>query len=461
MLLLQISNVYSRPAFRVFINPWDLVDSNRLIIHGNTKFLATIEDLEPPDNSGSSKMGESMLPQPQQIPIHTHAAVRYHPQMEPQIQGITVNQRPYEYLALSKDEIRLFLLFPGKQSEPIHGMIFTVPSIKDAGNFRTLSYEWGERKKEKQILTENGVLKIWGSLHSLIMTLREEESPAVFWIDAICINQIDDKEKIQQIRLLPEIFQHASRTLAFLGSDRRSDDAVETLLQIRAKLDGSRAWPKGLKQVPESWKNESKPCSNDLVWQDVKRFFDRTWFKRAWIVQEVVAAPTVTLVCGKWTVDWEDIHLAMEVVQQEPHLPEDIAASWAPFSTLSSLREWEARQRRFSLLRLLDTFHYMNSTLKRDHFFALLGLAADGDKQDFAPQYGTTNFASIACQYGRAFVKQGKGARLLQKAGIAGRSVDGQTRFPSWLPDFTTKPKDRLFDLHDRGILFNASKGVE
>lgn len=132
-----------------------------------------------------------------------------------------------------------------------------------------------------------------------------------------------------------------------------------------------------------------------------------------------------------------------------------------PVSTLTSLREWEARKRRFNLLTLLDTFHYLDSTLKRDHLFALLGLARDGNEKDFTPQYGSTDFASVACRYGQGFVRQGYGIHLLRQAGIAGRSELEQLRFPSWLPDFTKKSKNRLLDLHDRGLICNASKGVQ
>lgn len=449
---MKISNVYSEPTLEVFLNPWELVISNSLVIRSNTKFHATLESPKPP--GGSFERDASLRSK-------LRATPGFQTQMEPCLTVIAPNQSSYKYSVLYEGEFRLFLLFPGERSEPIRGMLFTASSTKDAGNFRTLSYEWGKKKQERHIFTESGVLKIWESLHDAILNLRDEMSAAVLWIDAICINQSDDEEKIHQIRLLPQIFQQASQTIAFLGSDRNSDDAIETLLQIRAKLDGPRTWPKGLKHVPHSWTNESKPNPKDPIWQDIRQFFGRTWFRRAWIVQEAVAAPTVTVFCGKWVVDWEDIHSVMEVLQREPHLPDDVIASWGPFLTLSSLRDSEARQRRFDLLTLLDTFQFLDSTLKRDRFFALLGLAADGNEEAFAPQYGFTDFASIACRYGQAFVKQGNGVHLLRQAGIAGRSVLAQDRFPSWLPDLTTKPTNRLLDAHNRGVIFNASRGVK
>ena len=382
-------------------------------------------------------------------------------QPDPIFTGNALTQSPFKYVSLAQGELRLFILFPGKRSDPICGTLSTASSVKEAGNFRTLSYEWGNKKSTRLIFTGSGVLRVWEALYNTIIALRDEENATVFWIDALCINQEDDQEKIHQIQMLPQIFQQASRTVAFIASDGQSDDAIETLLQIRAKLDGSENWPQKLKRIPESWSGESKPRPDDPIWQSIKQFFDRTWFRRAWIVQEAVAAPTVTVVCGKWIVDWEDLHSAMEVVRQEPHLPKDIAASWMPFSVLTRLREWEARNCRSNLLMLLDTFHYLDSTLKRDHLFALLGLAHDGNEKEFTPQYGSTDFSTIACRYGQVFVRQGYGIHLLRQAGTAGRSEPEQRRFPSWLPDFTKKPKNRLLDLHDRGLNYNASKGVK
>lgn len=446
MILIKINNVYSKPNYELVIDPWRRV----MLDIRNRKFNAKLIHLRPQSMVNPYKKTFVNTPlnglRTQDDPIFTTD--------EP-------TQSSFEYVPLAKGELRLFILLPGKRSDPVRGTLSTASSIEEVGSFRALSYEWGTKTQSKLIFTESGVLRVWDALHNTIIALREEKSAAVFWIDAICINQEDDQEKIHQIRMLPMIFQRASRTVAFIASDRQSDEAIETLLQIRAKLDDPGLWPQKLKIIPESWVRQPKPHSGDPIWQDIKHFFNRTWFRRAWIVQEAVAAPTVTVVCGKWIFDWEDLHSAMEVVRQEPHLPKDIAVSWVPFSTLTSLREWEARKCRFNLFTLLDTFHYLDSTLKRDHLFALLGLARDGDEKEFAPQYGSTDFASVACQYGQGFVRQGYGIHLLRQAGIAGRSELEQERFPSWLPDFTKKTSDRLLNLHDRGMICNASKGMK
>jgi hypothetical protein len=209
---------------------------------------------------------------------------------------VGLNENHYTYHRLAKGEMRLFMLFPGQEGDPIRGIIFTVSSIDNAGPYRTLSYEWGKKHEEMKIYTDSGVLTVWKALHDTLVHLREK-SPYVLWIDAICINQKDNAENTDQIRLLPKIFQYARRTPAFLASDDDSHDVIRTLLQISYKRDTSRLWPGNLGDVPKHWRNLSKPAMNDPVWQDVKFFFDRTWFRRAWIVQKAVAAPTVTIVC--------------------------------------------------------------------------------------------------------------------------------------------------------------------
>jgi hypothetical protein len=52
----------------------------------------------------------------------------------------------------------------------------------------------------------------------------------MLWVDTICINQKDNTEKAQQIRLLPKIFQNTASTYAFLKGGKGSDAAIRMLM---------------------------------------------------------------------------------------------------------------------------------------------------------------------------------------------------------------------------------------
>jgi hypothetical protein len=120
------------------------------------------------------------------------------------------------------------------------------------------------------------------------------------WADAICINQDDNKEKSRQIRLIAQVFQSAAFLIAYLGQEEGgSDPALRTLMQIRAKEANLKEWPKSLLPMP-SWEENGIPSTNDKVWKVIGTLFSRKWFRRVWIIQEVVAAASIKVVCGKW-----------------------------------------------------------------------------------------------------------------------------------------------------------------
>jgi hypothetical protein len=338
-----------------------------------------------------------------------------------------------------------------------------------------LSYVWGTHPQTEELVTPDGILQITPSLSKALRGLRHKQHPIMLWVDAICINQDDNEEKADQIRLLPRIFQNATSTYAFLEGDEESDAAIEMLMQLRAKaahegllqrdtastssnaLDSkdysesettgddatetgdasrshngqlSRDWPRNLPRVSESWAHRRTPCLNDAIWSSVKNLSDLPWFRRVWIIQEIVAATHVRIVCGKWVINWQDLHSAVEVIDHEVQLSDidlsNLKSSWEPFLSLAAHREWEANRYRWSLIMLLENFRYVQSTLCRDRFFALLGLASDGDEEEFEPDYKSP-IESVVLKFAQVFVRQGRGMQLLYRAGLNHWS----DRFPS------------------------------
>ena len=175
------------------------------------------------------------------------------------------------------------------------------------------------------------------------------------------------------------------------------------------------------------------------MWKDIGELFQRKWFERVWVVQELVLASKVRVVCGKWDVNWDDIFSALEICKkriEKVRLPNlqlrhDFAHAQHAFAlglTRRMFKDLRVSRRRFSLLYLLDTFAHTDSTEERDKLFALLGLAYDAGDEAFNPDYSSP-FEVVVLRYATAFVERGDALELLYRAG-ASKSYN----FCSWIP---------------------------
>ncbi|KAF2129618.1 hypothetical protein P153DRAFT_431538 [Dothidotthia symphoricarpi CBS 119687] len=493
-ILVRLSDVYSMDTLSVdlFINPWRLFNSGNLTLENDWILTGTLQD------SGSGSMRKRRKLYTPSIPWDVRQALGK-PQNYSDSRRGCQNERAYTYQAMEPEGIRLVHLLPGESVDSLQGVILHVSSVSPPP-YRALSYVWGTDLRTHELMTPDGVLRITQSLDKALRSLRPKTQPLILWVDAICINQIDDREKEKQIRLMPQIFQNASFTYVFLDGDQDSDIAIETLMQIHVKAaseEQSRhgrfksnsthqkskshlryenasegrtlftqessenetdqeGWPDYLPKVPASWSERCIPQIDDDIWDSVKALFSLSWFHRVWIIQEVVMAHNVRIVCGRWIVDWSDLHHAMGIVDRQFQLADTdmtlLRPSWESFLSLAAQREWEARQRRWPLLMLLEHFRSAESTLSRDRLFALLGLACDGDEADFEPDY-KSSLEEVLLRFARVFVRQGRGMQLLYLAGLNNRSH----RFPSWIPDWTIRKPNRLHDFSEGDITFAAS----
>ncbi|KAK1752616.1 heterokaryon incompatibility protein-domain-containing protein [Echria macrotheca] len=113
-------------------------------------------------------------------------------------------------------EIRLFVLFPGKDSEPIQGSLRNA-SLDGRPEFEALSYVWGERDSPRSITLDGEGFHVTPNLYAALCALRRPASSRTLWIDAICIDQHNVDEKNHQVPLMARIYKQASRVTAWLG----------------------------------------------------------------------------------------------------------------------------------------------------------------------------------------------------------------------------------------------------
>lgn len=121
--------------------------------------------------------------------------------------------------------IRLATLLPSanddKQVEVILSEIELDSSPASQTSYEALSYVWGSRDGTLPVLCDSKILLVTSNCLSALQHLRLPDVKRVLWVDAICINQEQNKdgldERATQVPLMGEIYASAQRTLCWLG----------------------------------------------------------------------------------------------------------------------------------------------------------------------------------------------------------------------------------------------------
>ena len=79
--------------------------------------------------------------------------------------------------------------------------------------FDALSYAWGKEKCPRKVLLDGHHVSIGLNLERALCELRRSYSGRLLWIDALCINQEDVKERSQQVQLMGRIFSSAEQVI--------------------------------------------------------------------------------------------------------------------------------------------------------------------------------------------------------------------------------------------------------
>lgn len=260
---------------------------------------------------------------------------------------------------------RLFYLEPCEdQTAIIRGSLrpMTFPPVEtDTANaWQALSYAWGDSTRKVSILLDRGHFEITRNLHEALCHLRDKVSTRVLWIDAICINQEDRKEKSSQVAMMYEIYASAPQVHVDLGS---SDSDMDFALQNLSTYDF----------------NDHK--TRRLFHPGLEKLFSKSWFSRVWVVQEVAAAKTQPMVrCGSFLIPWHDISVALGKMSTEQliHSYHGISDPIAGIRQLS-LRGGNPGKDgvvNYEFFKILHMTRDREATEPRDHIYALMGLVS-------------------------------------------------------------------------------------
>ncbi|TGO27159.1 hypothetical protein BPAE_0046g00210 [Botrytis paeoniae] len=179
-------------------------------------------------------------------------------------------------------------------------------------NHSALSYVWGDANNWRTILVDEKPLLVTASLDSALRHLRDNKKDIMMWADGICINQSDSEEKNRQVSLMGVIYEVASHTIIFLGeTTSETDEIFKSLLRLISSSLTKQIKPGLLSDVrashnADTFDLESKEDMESKVHDFIRHVLDMPWFRRIWILQELVLSRDPWVQVGARRLKWKD-----------------------------------------------------------------------------------------------------------------------------------------------------------
>lgn len=363
------------------------------------------------------------------------------------------SQGRFKYVQLhsSMNTIRVIDVLPGDRPLPIQCDIREI-YLDDPPSYCALSYVWGECSEGHKILVDQKDMYVKQKLYEALQHLRSHEETHTFWIDAICINQLDLAEKGAQVRKMQDIYGRSNEILIWLGPEANgSASAIALASSISAywsdqglNLNDAESDFRSRSAADLSTLFDSHSCRFDSAAVEAFRFLlHRDWFERVWTVQEA-AAPVrkKNIQCGYSKIEWSSLIVAAKFL---PHALQrrDLNAYFpnaGPLNTTSlrGLLNLDQLQRlmgtvkyQTGLLRILANYRHHKATDPRDKVYALLGLVTEALTEDWVYDY-SLDFSTVYLKVAEyCIMHQGS----LECLGYCNPSVQ-YPGFPTWVPNW-------------------------
>ncbi|KAK4565672.1 hypothetical protein LTR86_003520 [Recurvomyces mirabilis] len=343
----------------------------------------------------------------------------------------------YRQVVLHSDaETRILVIHEPRRfhtSSTIECSLERISPNKSKDGYYALSYRQGTAVPEKKIRVSGVELLVRSELHAALVRLRSEKIYRI-WIDALCIQQFDKREKAQQIRMMGAIYQMAIGVYAWLGPANDSSAAGMKYLSDPSTRSAPRSKRERfrIRRVKHHQEDSLGPTQ-----QAVHNILDRPYWERVWIIQEISMARTVTFWCGEESVDFDSFMKALgdpNDLSDRRLIPQDKEGT---IDGIRKFRESVASARRMTLLGTLLESHHSQATDKRDKIYALRSLAHDGEALIPFPSYDD-DAAVVFRDTTRALIEHGYVDVLLLNRHTPA-DPQQNTRFitNSWTPDWS------------------------
>ncbi|KAH8645722.1 heterokaryon incompatibility protein-domain-containing protein [Xylariales sp. PMI_506] len=311
-------------------------------------------------------------------------------------EAMAASHSPSAYLPLDfkNRQIRIARLLPSLfYTAPIRCVLSTA-CLDGEPQYEALSYAWGDPEEREPIYINGLELDVTTNLVAALRRLRNRTRPRNIWVDAICINQHDMREKSHQVNLMTEIYSRTTMAIIWLGEYSKKPPDPHHLRQRSSQKQTERIQPEKIdpnaslsrRQVQlatdaitrwaskQTFKNDYAQEGEALL--ALECFMGLPWWNRIWTVQEAILPKQALVKYG-----------AHEMLLQQVFDAYSYAANFSFWETVginpdhfwNKMRAitWLSRMGKLdtkSFAIALNVFRYRKASDPRDYIFALLGL---------------------------------------------------------------------------------------
>lgn len=397
-----------------------------------------------------------------------------------------------------------------------------VPSVKLATHplgskvpYSALSYTWGppqnlqdDYESSASILFNEQVFEIHSNLYHALLELQAACPNTFIWIDALCINQFNAKERSIQVSVMNKIYGNANCVIVWLGkafpdlitgieAARRigTDSVPHTLRMLRTQsLDSSN----DLSNMSERY--GMRPISKEEA-IGLATLFSCNFFVRIWVIQEVSLTDNVVILCnGDFTPFdiivftaaflhcsclYQHVYALVPATKGGAHVLNDInifeaerigvfrhwyqgkKSQWAEalkvFDCEAGIGETQPKSSEMMLLSFLVMSFKFRSSDPRDIIYGLCGIVkqmAAKDGVSFPPEFEPDYDIDVNDLFTAISRKIIETTDSLVYLGLVKNPTLRKTPgLPSWVPDFSPADVNSLSGANFRSMgTLNASK---
>ncbi|KAJ1334141.1 HET domain-containing protein [Microdochium nivale] len=219
----------------------------------------------------------------------------------------------------------------------------------------------------------------------------------LWFIDAICIDQSSNTEKLAQLQLMPEIFAKATKTIVWLGKDNHSHaNRVAHLVQ--------RVFYRFFRSCSSHWRPSV-----------LQRLVRSRYWTRLFVVPELILAGNITLCIDDVTVAWPAFERLVCSARKAPHMiPRGFYRNM--LRILETKRSWDSRRRAgvhnfhhqleaqgLLLCDAMQMFSQLDCKDDRDRVYALLPLVRECPiRVDYRPSHTKLSLFRDVVRHGLA-----------------------------------------------------------